>query len=445
MRSKRIVKETLPDRKAIDLTADEKQSVVLNARNLPEGTNHLIIRMDRQDPLALDNERYVSVLAAPPKPTLVVASDPDLAFMLRLIADPQSATDETKTQARSVNYAQLANVELSKYPVVCLLDPPPLSNRDAEALRKHVENGGGLLQLLGPSLGSPANVNNNAIEALLPGKDVGIIARDFKNRSGIFDAIAVSHPIFYTFGEIDPPWQNHPIFKSWTFGEMVDNAQVLAKATLDDAPLVISHPLGRGQVMTVCTPIPQPDVGGDAQWNELWIGDDPWPAFYLLSGMLHTLSGADRESLNYQVGTPVSLANAAQDWPRRWELFLPDAQSRRIESQDELLTITDLSQAGTYRMRGLRGDPKVRGFSINVPAADTMMQRVTEVDLDSQLGAGNYRIAVNRDELESSVGQSRFGRELYPLMMIFVAGLFLAEQAMSNRFYKINFSRTRKA
>jgi hypothetical protein len=46
-------------------------------------------------------------------------------------------------------------------------------------------------------------------------------------------------------------------------------------------------------------------------------------------------------------------------------------------------------------------------------------------------------VARKQEEVESSVGQARFGRELYPLLMLFVAGIFLAEQVMSNRFYRI--------
>ena len=91
------------------------------------------------------------------------------------------------------------------------------------------------------------------------------------------------------------------------------------------------------------------------------------------------------------------------------------------------------------RLRGLTGQPFVRGFSINTPAAETQLVRVDPSLLDELLGSDNYRIARNRSEVESSVGQARFGRELYPLLMLLVAGLFLAEQAMSNRFYKVKF------
>ena len=109
---------------------------------------------------------------------------------------------------------------------------------------------------------------------------------------------------------------------------------------------------------------------------------------------------------------------------------------------DGQLSLPPPEQAGIYRLRGQRGGPIARAFSVNVPAADTLLARIDSEQLDEQLGSGNYRVARDRDEVQSSVGQARFGRELYPLLMVLVAGLFLGEQAMSNRFYKIKLGRT---
>jgi hypothetical protein len=95
------------------------------------------------------------------------------------------------------------------------------------------------------------------------------------------------------------------------------------------------------------------------------------------------------------------------------------------------------SDPGIYFLRGTMGGPVSRGFSVNIPASDTQLTQATTEQLDLLLGAGAYRIARDREEVDSSVGQARFGRELYPLMMLFVAALFLAEQIMSNRFYQI--------
>ncbi len=82
-------------------------------------------------------------------------------------------------------------------------------------------------------------------------------------------------------------------------------------------------------------------------------------------------------------------------------------------------------------------------MSVNAPAADTLLERIDTAQLSERLGVDTFRVARSRDEIESSVGQARFGRELFPLLMLFVAALFLAEQAMSNRFYSLKLYRGR--
>ena len=96
---------------------------------------------------------------------------------------------------------------------------------------------------------------------------------------------------------------------------------------------------------------------------------------------------------------------------------------------------------GSARWRGQGNGAAGRSFRVNVPASDTALVRMQSLDLDERLGRDHYRLAHDRSEVESSVGQARFGRELYPLLMLLVAGLFLAEQAMSNRFYQIKLGR----
>jgi hypothetical protein len=164
----------------------------------------------------------------------------------------------------------------------------------------------------------------------------------------------------------------------------------------------------------------------------------------LLLGSFRTLSGANQEQLNYMAGQPVSLTNDPLTWPSRYDLYMPQAQKRPAPPALEgMLNLGEFERPGLYRLRGQRGEPVLRSFSINVTTSDTVLRRTTTEELDERLGRGNYRVARDRNQVESSVGQARFGRELYPLLMVLVAGLFLAEQAMSNRFYKVKFVRAR--
>lgn len=435
------------DRQVVDLSSNATDSVELSARKLEAGTHHLTVRLDQPDPLMIDNERYLSIVAREQQPTLIVANDQGLGEMLRLIVDPSGARGgpDNSPLVEDVRFAQLPQVALERYAVICLLDPPPLSAKVAQALKEHVLGGGGLLTILGPALGTSEQVQGNALSELLPGKLAAILKRERRDRTVFLDPVAVTHPVFSELAAVgdEVPWNVFPIFANWTFTDLATNAVVLMNLSDGTTPAMLAHSLGRGQVITLTTPIPDVEIRGRELWNELWVGGDPWPAYALLLGTFRTLSGADQAKSNFQAGELVSLSNDPFAWPSRYELFTPTAQTRRVDAAAGVLGLGNFTQPGIYRLRGQRETAISRGFSVNVPAEDTQLIRLTADELDARLGEGNYRVARNREQVESSVGQARFGRELYPLLMVFVAGLFLAEQAMSNRFYKIKFSRTR--
>ncbi|MEZ6136761.1 MAG: BatA domain-containing protein [Pirellulaceae bacterium] len=433
------------DRVNVDIKSGGSATVELKATALAAGTHHFTIRLDQPDPLMIDNQRYVTVVAREQQPTLIVANDTELARQLKLLVDIRGArAEDGSSLVEDIRYAQLSRVELEKYDVVCLLDPPPMSESMATRIKEHVMGGGGLLTILGPNLGSPDQIRGNALESLLPGTPSQVLARQPSDRSAFLVPVALTHPVFHELAAMDDqvPWYLFPIFRSITFGSLVDGAVVLANlSTEDNPPVLVSHKIGRGQVLTLTTPLPETEVRGAPLWNELWIGTDPWPAYALLLGSFQTLSGADQANLNFAAGSPVNLENDTFRWPSRYQLFAPNAQTRRADTTDGQLALGKFERAGIYRLRGMRNQPVTRGFSINAAADDTQLMRLDSVQLDERLGEHNYRVARNRNEVESSVGQARFGRELYPLLMVFVAALFLAEQAMSNRFYKLQLSR----
>jgi hypothetical protein len=312
-------------------------------------------------------------------------------------------------------------------------------------LSDHAQSGGALLLILGPSLESQINnIDGAPLAQLLPGTQPRLQSRPASDRSAFWNPTAPTHAVYqeleYPAGEI--AWQMMPIFKSWSFGKLAGagregGVQVLAELSNSPAPLLTLQDEGKGQIMTLLTPIPEFESTGRTLWNELWITDQFWWSFGILSGSLNALRGAGGQSINYPIGSPVSMPNEALLWPRKWDLYTPDAQRLPLEASDGLLAAGSHLTPGIYHLRGNMGAPVSRGFSVNVPADDTRLVRLTDSQLDELLGPGSYRLARQREEVESSVGQARYGRELFPLLMLFVAALFFAEQAMSSRFYQV--------
>ncbi len=427
-------------RKILDFSETSSHKVQFTASVQELGTHHFTVQLDSSDALPLDNQRYASIVVRPAQPTLIFADDLDLANeTLQFIVDPFQGASQGDVEA--LRYTQLAQAQLDRFSLVWLHDPPPLSATSVQRLIQFVENGAAVIVTLGPNLGTAEGAAGNAIEQLLPGGLAGVRDRAGQSPPAFLNPVVVSSPIFQDVAEqIDNnPWNRFPVYRNWTFDALSDNAQVVMQYSDDLSPALLVESVGQGQVITLSTPIPQKELLDQPTWNDLWIADDPVWAFILMRGMLETGFNAAYQSMNFQVGAPISLPNQSTLWPSSYELFYPDGHHEQIQAADGYLGLVGFDQPGILRLRSRRGEPMARGFSLNTPAKDTSLQRVDAGFLEEQLGADKFHIASNRDEIESSVGRARFGRELYPMLMLLVAGLFLAEQAMSNRFYKIKF------
>lgn len=449
-------------REVVELSGDGAIQIELKAGSLPEGTHHFSIRIDKNDPLPIDNQRFFSITARRQQPTLIVADDPEIQRILSIMIDPKggalsqpssssgSGNGATSGLIASMRYSQLPQAALTRYEVVVLYDMPTLAQSVVESLAEHVQGGGGLLVVLGPSLeavlssgtdtSSASGLGGSAIAALLPGVNPRLISRAAGDRTGFWEPTSPTHPIYQEleFSPSEIAWQLMPVFKSWSFDSLHPSTQTLASLTNSSHPLMTAQSMGRGQILTLLTPIPELEQLDRPLWNEMWIAEQYWWAFGILSGSLRTLSGADQTPITFTAGTPIHLANDPRQWPSRWELYTPSARRVSLQTAQGALSVGTFSQPGNYHLRGNLGVPVARGFSVNLPASDTNLQWITTDSMDALLGEGSYRVARGQDEVSSSVGRARFGQELYPLLMLFVAGLFLAEQFMSNRFYQIH-------
>lgn len=437
------------DRQSVDLTQAADAQVTLSTSSLEPGTHNFQIKLTIADPLEADNVRYATVVCEPQQAALVVADDADVARFLKLALNPNAsddaAPDSEAAMTERVRFNQLAQIAVERYGVIVLNDPPSLPPSTVNMLEQHVQRGGGLFIMLGPAIGTPEDAEASPLGQLLPGKLARVTRRAQSDNSLFLVPVASTHPLFHIYGSMagDVPWNVYPIHRAWEIEALKADAQLLMTTSDRALPALVLERRGNGQILTLTTPLPPKNEPGEVPWNALTAGSYPWPAFGLLVGAVRLLSGHTQARYNFAVGETVSLGNDPKVYPSLYELFAPNGQTRRVQTAEDLLLLGTLDQAGTYRLRGLQGRTNGRAVSMNTPASDTLLERLAPEDLDSLLGAGNYRLARERDEIESSVGQARYGRELFPLLMVCVAGLFLAEQAMSNRFYKLRLTPAR--
>ena len=103
----------------------------------------------------------------------------------------------------------------------------------------------------------------------------------------------------------------------------------------------------------------------------------------------------------------------------------------------DFLTLVETQQPGQYRV--LDADPDsdfAVGFSVNAPAEESNLKKITTEDLNAMFGENRYRISRNLDELERIVTEGRLGQELFPQVLFLVILVFCGEHLVSNRFYE---------
>lgn len=448
---KTVVPESrVVDRQLIEVPAGGSVPVKLSLKELPEGTNHAELRLSRTDPLEVDNVYYISIDARMQGKTLVVSDDARDGKLVSLMISP--AVDETTSKtgegeesvtsnAPTVEPAsKLGITNLSKYSSIILYNPGQLQADDVDRISQWVDGGGGLLIVLGSAFSNAEAMMNSPLASLLPGTVKRQSRRPEDSRSMYLAPVVQNHPIWSIFERPveEIPWGTYPVFKHWDIESLDEQAAVLMRFTDSDQPALIEWVRKQGRILVMSTPYPEPASHSDVQpWNELYRSSSSgWPGYALFLGTTRYLASANKHQLNYYVDSTVFLENNPAQYPPTYELFTPQNETVRADAAEDVFSYSFTKSPGHYRMRGSRPQgPMVRGFSVNVDRNEISLVRVPDLQLDRALGKGLYRIAKDKAEVQSSIGEGRYGRELSPMMLVALVAILLGEQVMASRFY----------
>jgi hypothetical protein len=426
------------DRKTVTLPVDGSQRVEFRVRGWEGGTQQGSLRLLSEDGLASDNVRYFAVEIREAWPVLVASSSDASAFLfIEAIAPRQyRETGTARFDCHQIAPAEISQKDLSTYPVVCLLDPPPLTEAQWDQLADFVQQGGSLAVFLGHNASPPATFNEAAAQRVLGAK----LTRPWRatGREVFVAPHSFDHPALATLRAhaASAPWSESPVFRHWGLEEKAPEAAVLA-AFSNGEPALLERSLGQGRIVVMTTPIAEESAPrGRPAWNELLTSDSSWPQFVLLNDLLRYLASGGESRVNYLTGETASLANDPARDPARYQLFTPLDEPQDVVPRAGRLVVPFTEFAGAYRLKGQRGGPVVRGFAVNLPDTASHLTRLPRVRLDALLGEGRYRYARDRDEIELEVGEARVGREFYPFLLLALVLVLGVEHALANRFYR---------
>ncbi len=424
----------LKDKVALEVQPDQPARHTFYLGSLPPGTHHGLVRFVESDPLTVDDVRYFSVVVRPPWRMLVAAGKgTSVPAWIEAVA-PRELRDrkEAAFAVETISPEQLVDADLTRVDLVCLLDPPPLGDDTWRRLESWLASGKGLCVALGPNVGEPQKFDSETARSVL-----GCFPSMIFRATDTFLAPAqYEHPVLRPFRPFadSVPWTDFLVNRHWGV-EIVDKSCTTVLRYSNGEPALLEHPVGRGRVLTMTTPLTEVDrPAGRPSWNDL-AGPNDWPRFILVNEMAAYAVGAHAERYNYFTGETVVLPNLVGEYPSSYQLARPRGPLQIVRAVEEKLRIPWTDAPGQYRLKGIRDTKVLRGFSVNLAAGESDLSRITTTRLDMLLGEDRYQLARDLDQLERQQGTQRSGREFYPYLVIVLVVLLAVEQVLANRFY----------
>ncbi len=422
----------------VSLQAGQSRQMEFRVSNLGLGTHQGYVQILGQDGLAADDRRYFTVEAKPPWQILLAAPKPakEVAWFLAqaLAPDPRRPAGLNAFERTVVTLDDLLQKDLKPYAAVCLVDPKPLEPVAWRKLADYVAEGHGLAVFLGRNAEPVKSFNESPAQDLLAGK----LLRQARSPDDSLrlDPRNLEHPVLAKFrGLTNVPWFQHPVYRYWQLDTPPEGVHVIAPFS-DDSPAILERPLGKGRAITMTTPVSD-DPNRDP-WNLLPVVE-PWPFVILAHEMMNYLVGSGNQELNYHPGETAVLELDPQRQFQSYVLTGPDGVDVRIapDLKQQRLMVTSTDQPGNFRVQaGGTADGMDRGFSVNLSAEQTRLDRHADKDLAQLFGTFAYRVARSKDQIELNVSTGRVGRELFGMLILVAAVILGLEHVLANRFYK---------
>jgi len=406
--------------------------------DLPLGLHQGSIRLAASDPLEIDNTRFFTVEVRPPARVLLLGENSSDTLFMREALSPALISDGRAVQFECVTqrFSQASTLQLEDYTVVCLLDPPPLTEEFWKTLTGYAYNGGGVGIFLGHRA-QLSGFNEATVQQMLPGK--------LKLRSRYATHLRprnLAHPALAGLKDYSEtiPWEVYPVWKYWEFDDLAADVYVIARFA-NNRPALLERPVGRGRVLCLTTPFSDPiEPSGREPWNLLPTGPEPWPFVAISNQLVGYLAQQDNESLAFFAGETVTLRLAPKQGVSNYVLREPNGDSvrRTLPPGENTIAIGTTRALGNYRVASGGGSSGrlEMGFSINAAADLSRLERVDLRQLASAFPAERVQIAETLKDVELYVDIGRSGRELFSWAITFVALVWSTEHLLANRFYR---------
>lgn len=382
-------------REALRIPAGGRASVAFSHRFETPGEHYLEARLD-DDPLPIDNHRWLSVPVRESLRVLCIAGKLQAARHVAYALQPVD-TDRAAIRPQIRPESALLEEDLHEYDCLFLCNVGRLGRDEAAVLRDYVENGGGLIVMLGDQV-QAENYNRELVDdpqrRVLPAR----LGELVDGSQYVFDPLAYRHPIVQPFRDHERTGLlTTPV---WTYMRLEPVEGGTAKVALGfntgDAA-VMEEQIGRGRSILLATAGSPASINSRRTPPTPWTALATWPSFVPLVQEMLRLAVSDRDAYrNVRVGEPLAgvvhgqvgelpLRISPPDWPRQPVAGGPPQRIQlEVSGNDSRWTYGETEHSGMFRAQ--YGDPlnAVRWYGVNVDPREGSLEQLDPELLPSQ-------------------------------------------------------------
>ena len=403
------------------------------------------VRLLPEDPFLADNIRWFALRRSESPKILLAAGPPEeeKSLFVRLALETASPPYDLEVCSVDELAARRADA-LSSYSAIFLLDPPPLPEELWKTLLARVEAGTGAGLFLGRCW-RPSETVPEAQKLLLGGTLSGPV----RHKSPVYPVPGSdSSPIIAELRPLQAaaavPWDDLPVYKYWKYtpdkepgspGAAVTETPLLYS---DGAAAILCRGIGEGTFLIATTPLSEGGNRPDA-WNHLTTGESSWVFLMLLDAAARSLLSGGGETLQCAPGQTAVL-RPKPPIPERLLLTFPNGERTTLtpEPDGRQVRVSRTFLCGPYQLRSEKDGPDgpVLSSACVNPLSEEFDLTACSPDQIENFFAPEKIEPLDLTGLFFEPAGRASGREFYPLIIILLGIVLLAEEWVANRFYR---------
>ena len=380
------------------------------------------------DDLLIDNRRFFAFKIPEKINILLVGENQRDTRHLSLSLNPLDKSDVNKEVTR-INKSSLSGIDFSKYQVAILSNISRLTDVQLTNLERFVQRGGGVFFILGDNI--DPEFYSKQIAKRFFNLNMKTPLASTKNVGGFFslEKVDLDHPIFQVYRNIEK--EKLPLIKFSSIFELPEspNVKTIVRFNLGK-PALLERSFGAGKVLLLAAPVEESQ--GDLVVHPFFVPLINRSVEYLASD----LSRLDEDIL---VGSKVTRELPADLAGKGIELLDPEMRKIALQPSFQtdklILKIDDTHLPGIYNIRASTS-PSTRGdvvdrFAVNIDPKDSDPEKIEMSEVEEKLEGLSFFYIKPGDDIEESILQSRYGKELWKTFLWIAFGLLALEMFLA--------------